>query len=263
MSRIQEQRARLRQERKSKGFFYLHEEMAAKTRSSLLTPYVYNQRPSRRQIPHEQKTTNMRAAKKIWLTITLLSLPAPALCSTVIAVVDGDTISIHDGYHLSTVRLACIDAPEIDQHPHGAKSRQSLKELLSIGSNITLSIHTKDRYGRSIAEVFTEKGNINQLMIKQGHGFVYQQYLSKCNGSRYLSLERQAQILGLGVWSTSPTGIQRPWDYRRSKRSVSSSFKRKYRCKEIASWNKAQQLLKQGHTYLDRDRDGEACESLR
>ena len=25
----------------------------------------------------------------------------------------------------------------------------------------------------------------------------------------------------------------------------------------------AQQLLKEGHTYLDRDRDGEACESLR
>ena len=83
------------------------------------------------------------------------------------------------------------------------------------------------------------------------------------DGSRYLSLERQAQKLGLGVLSTSSTGIQRPWDYRRSKRSVSSSFKRKYRCKEIASWNKAQQLLREGHTYLDRDRDGEACESLR
>ena len=237
--------------------------MAAKTRSSLLAPYIYNQRPSRRQIPHEQKTTDMRAAKKIWLTIALLSLPAPALCSTVIAVVDGDTISTHDGYQLSTVRLACIDAPEIDQHPYGAKSRQSLKELLPIGSDITLSIHTKDRYGRSIAEVFTKKGNINQLMIEQGHGFVYRRYLSNCNGSRYLSLERQAQKLGLGVWSTSSTGIQRPWDYRKNKRSANSNSRRKYRCKEIVSWSKAQQLLKEGHTYLDRDRDGEACESLR
>ena len=100
-------------------------------------------------------------------------------------------------------------------------------------------------------------------MIEQGHGFVYQQYISNCNGSRYLSLERQAKKLGLGVWSTSSTGIQRPWDYRRSKRSTNSNFRRKYRCKEIASWNKAQQLLKEGNTYLDRDRDGEACESLR
>jgi hypothetical protein len=37
----------------------------------------------------------------------------------------------------------------------------------------------------------------------------------------------------------------------------------KYRCKEIGSWDKAQALLKQGHTYLDRDGDGEACESLK
>ena len=229
----------------------------------MLAPYIYNQRQSRRQIPHEQKTTNMRAAKKIWLTIALLSLPAPALCSTVIAVVDGDTISTHDGYQLSTVRLACIDAPEMDQHPHGEKSRQSLKELLPIGSDITLSIHTKDRYGRSIAEVLTKKGNINQLMIEQGHGFVYRQYLKNCNRSRYLSLELQAQKLGLGVWSTSSTGIQRPWDYRRNKRSESNNSRRKYRCKEIASWEKAQQLLNQGHAYLDRDNDGEACESLR
>jgi len=35
------------------------------------------------------------------------------------------------------------------------------------------------------------------------------------------------------------------------------------RCKQIGSWAKAQELLKQGHSYLDRDGDGEACESLK
>ena len=43
----------------------------------------------------------------------------------------------------------------------------------------------------------------------------------------------------------------------------SSTSSVKYRCKEIGSWDKAQVLLKQGHTYLDRDGDGEACESLK
>ena len=43
----------------------------------------------------------------------------------------------------------------------------------------------------------------------------------------------------------------------------SSAGSGKYRCKEIGSWDKAQVLLKQGHTYLDRDGDGEACESLK
>jgi len=37
----------------------------------------------------------------------------------------------------------------------------------------------------------------------------------------------------------------------------------RYRCGEIGSWSRAQELLRQGHTHLDRDGDGEACESLK
>ena len=195
------------------------------------------------------------------LLLAFWSLPASG--STIISVGDGDTIRIRDGSEKLTVRLACINAPRISQDPYGKRSRDFLKKMLPLGTEVTLRTQTIDRYGRSVAEVFSKQGNINESIIEQGHGFVYRRYLSKCNGSRYLSLERQAQKLGLGVWSTSSTGIQRPWDCRRSKHSVSSSFKRKYRCKEIASWNKAQQLLKEGHTNLDRDMDGKACESLR
>ena len=200
---------------------------------------------------------------KILLHLILLVWAGPSFSATVASVGDGDTIRIRDESGKLTVRLACIDATEISQDPFGARSRDFLKKILPLGTKVTLRIQTIDRYGRSVAEVFTKKGNINQLMIEQGHGFVYRQYLKNCNRSRYLSLELQAQKLGLGVWSTSSTGIQRPWDYRRNKRSESNNSRRKYRCKEIASWEKAQQLLKQGHAYLDRDNDGEACESLR
>ena len=37
---------------------------------------------------------------------------------------------------------------------------------------------------------------------------------------------------------------------------------KKYKCADIGNWNLAQKLLSQGHTYLDRDKDGEACEVL-
>jgi hypothetical protein len=37
---------------------------------------------------------------------------------------------------------------------------------------------------------------------------------------------------------------------------------RRYRCREIGSYARAQELLRQGHTYLDSNVDGEACESL-
>ncbi len=37
---------------------------------------------------------------------------------------------------------------------------------------------------------------------------------------------------------------------------------KKYKCAEIGDWNLAQELLSRGHSYLDRDKDGEACEVL-
>ena len=37
---------------------------------------------------------------------------------------------------------------------------------------------------------------------------------------------------------------------------------KKYKCAEIGDWYLAQKLLRQGHSYLDRDKDGEACEAL-
>ncbi len=36
----------------------------------------------------------------------------------------------------------------------------------------------------------------------------------------------------------------------------------RYRCKGIGSYARAQELLRQGHTDLDSNGDGEACESL-
>ena len=38
---------------------------------------------------------------------------------------------------------------------------------------------------------------------------------------------------------------------------------RRYRCKEIGSYARAQELLRQGHSCLDGNSDGEACDSLR
>ena len=36
----------------------------------------------------------------------------------------------------------------------------------------------------------------------------------------------------------------------------------KQRCADIGDWSKAQKFLQAGHSYLDRDNDGEACEAL-
>jgi len=150
------------------------------------------------------------------------------------------------------------------------ESRQVLQKLLPIGAEVTVRTKATDRYGRTVGEILKGSTNINQSLVVSGDAFVYWQYISGCDRNTYSRLENDARLKGLGVWSVTG-GIQRPWDYRRNRKGGSSASSSgsssagsgKYRCKEIGSWDKAQVLLKQGHTYLDRDGDGEACESLK
>ena len=45
-------------------------------------------------------------------------------------------------------------------------------------------------------------------------------------------------------------------------KKISLSERQKQRCGDIGDWSKAQKFLQAGHSYLDRDNDGEACEAL-
>ena len=63
-------------------------------------------------------------------------------------------------------------------------------------------------------------------------------------------------------------GITRPWDFRSGRTAAvipdgTTPGGRRCRCKEIGSYARAQELLRQGPIYLDSNGDGEACESLR
>jgi len=210
----------------------------------------------------------MRA--KAWhgtaLLLMLVPWPAEAFAATVLSIGDGDTIRLRQAGRPTTVRLACIDAPETAQSPYGQQTCNYLQQRLPIGREVVLEVKTTDRYGRTVAEVFSGV-NINLALVEDGQAFAYRQYLGGCNAKEYLDAETRASRRRFGVWQV-PGGITRPWDFRRGRRSASipdgtTPGGRRYRCKEIGSYAKAQELLRQGHTYLDGNGDGEACESLR
>ena len=170
------------------------------------------------------------------------------------------------------VRLACIDSPETAQSPYGGQARKALQSLAPVGSTVSLKTIATDRYGRTVAEVFREGNNLNLALVKSGYAFVYRDYLENCDRNTYLGAEREAENRRKGVWAVNGGGT-RPWDWRRGIRSGSRTTQStptptggtssgRHTCKQIGDWNKAQKLLQQGHTYLDRDADGEACESL-
>ncbi|UPM51565.1 thermonuclease family protein [Synechococcus sp. A10-1-5-1] len=187
----------------------------------------------------------------------------------VLSIGDGDTLAVSLNTKRITVRLACIDAPEAAQAPYGRQAKNYLQQLAPVGVEVLLPGIKKDRYGRTVSEIFRGDTNVNLELVRRGQAFVYRQYLQGCDREAYLTAERHAEASRAGVWSL-PGGVTRPWDWRKGRMSRSketSSLHRtnskRYRCSAIGNWHRAQELLKHGHTYLDRDDDGEACENLR
>jgi endonuclease YncB( thermonuclease family) len=191
---------------------------------------------------------------------------AQILRGEVLSIGDGDTIRVRQAGKAITVRLACIDAPETAQSPYGQQARRYLQQRLPIGREVSLEVKTTDRYGRTVAEVISEI-NLNLAMVEDGQAFAYRQYLGGCDAKEYLGAEFRASRHRYGVWQV-PGGITRPWDFRRGRSATvipdgTTPGGRRYRCSEIGSYARAHELLRQGHTYLDSNGDGEACESLR
>ena len=205
------------------------------------------------------------------LLLVLAALPpgtgsAQALKAEVLSIGDGDTIRVRQGVRAITVRLACIDAPETAQNPYGKQVRRYLQQRLPIGRQVTLAVKTTDRYGRTVAEVISDI-NINLAMVEDGQAFVYRQYLGGCDAKEYLDAEFRASRHRYGVWQVEG-GITRPWEFRKGRSAAvipdgTTPGGRRYSCKEIGSYARAQELLRQGHTYLDGNGDGQACEALR
>ena len=136
---------------------------------------------------------------------------------TLLSVGDGDTIRIKDRTGTKvTIRLACIDAPETSQGMSGKWSTRTLKEMIQ-GRSIFIKPQVKDRYGRTVGEVYVGSTNINLQMVREGAAFAYRKYLKQCDQDAYLNAESTAKRNRKGVWG--PYQTQLHWEYRRSRRT--------------------------------------------
>ena len=122
------------------------------------------------------------------LLIAFISIPFSAygaLPTTIIkSCYDGDTCTTTDG---EKIRLACIDTPELkgkraDPIP-AEKARDFLNNLL-INEEVSIRRITKDRYGRTVAELFSGNINIQKLLVDKGYGQIYKKYSNQCEWSK-------------------------------------------------------------------------------
>ena len=97
---------------------------------------------------------------------------------------DGDTCTAIDG---EKIRLACIDTPEIkgknaNKIP-AEEARDFLNQLIA-NKKVSIKRFTKDRYGRTVAEIYKDGTNIQELIFKKGYGKIYKRYSYQCEWAK-------------------------------------------------------------------------------
>ncbi|MCF6361616.1 MAG: thermonuclease family protein [Cyclobacteriaceae bacterium] len=128
----------------------------------------------------------------------------------ILEVVDGNTLkvsTIEDDTFI--VRLKGVDAPELGQE-FGQESLNYLKKLVA-DKNILVEYSGKDRWGNRLVYVTTKNGkSINEMMIKEGFGWVDRFFVSQEN---LMELQKVAQTKNSGLWVKDEP--MAPWVYDR------------------------------------------------
>lgn len=143
-----------------------------------------------------------------WLNVEDIGpLLYPTVTCQVRRIYDGDTMTLNCNGRKVKARLYCIDAPEMNQHPWGRKSRDALRMMTP--RTVKLRKISQDKYGRIVGEVFMSGAaeSLNLQMVRQGQAAVYQKY---CNSFGYSKAEQNAQNSKKGIWRQA--GLhQKPW----------------------------------------------------
>ena len=191
---------------------------------------------------------------------------AETLSGQVVGITDGDTLTLLVDRTQHKIRLGEIDTPERGQD-WGTKATQALAEKVH-RQDVRVVVTDVDRYNRLIGKIWLGDRDINREMVREGHAWVYRQYL---DDQSLLNDEAKAKAEGIGLWSiANPVP---PWDWRRGARSsrrtnqpsTAKSFTcgSKTYCREMTSCEEAKFYLSQcGLSRLDGDKDGVPCEAI-
>ena len=194
-------------------------------------------------------------------TAFFLVSAGPATAERVVRVVDGDSIVVDSSGNRVEVRIADIDAPEMDQ-PHGEAAKAALEEL--VGDRVVrLELIGGDAYRRIVANVFVDDRDVAAELVAGGWAWVRRAYAP---AARLIELEEAAHDARRGLWAEdSPSP---PWIWRRtggnpSLQSVTPECGSKTSCREMSSCEEAIAYLSECKLdTIDGDGDGIPCESL-
>ncbi|MFQ5784636.1 MAG: thermonuclease family protein [Alphaproteobacteria bacterium] len=133
----------------------------------------------------------------------------------VVAVVDGDTVTLDSG---AAVRLVGIQAPKLPlgrsgftPWPLAAEAKDAL-EALALGRRVRLGYGGTriDRYGRRLAHLHRDDGVwLQGAMLRAGLARVYSFRDNRALVADMLALEREARAAGRGIWADPFYAVRR------------------------------------------------------
>ena len=152
----------------------------------------------------------------LWLVLLLMAPTAGSaeLLGRVVAVQDGDTLTVLVSHQQIRVRLIEIDAPEREQ-PFGTRSRQSLADLC-VGKNARIAEQGKDRYDRTLGRVSCAGVDANAEQVRRGMAWVFERYAPR--NSPLYAVQAAAASARRGLWA-DPQPVA-PWIWRRQRRAT-------------------------------------------
>lgn len=157
-----------------------------------------------------------------FMLIVFSNLPASAeeIKAKVIAVQDGDSLTILHDQKKEKVILYGIDCPEMAQEC--GPQAKSFTEQICKNKQVSLTVHGKDRMGRTIAEVILDDGcNMSQELVEKGLAWWSDKYAPK--DEELKRLQNTAKLAKIGVW-TNPKPVP-PWIFRNGQKSVQAVIK--------------------------------------
>jgi endonuclease YncB( thermonuclease family) len=152
------------------------------------------------------------------LALTLSLAQAATFTGTVVAVADGDTVTVLTAEKKQhKIRLLGIDAPEKMQ-PFGRKSKFSLSDMVYL-KEVTVDYETQDHYKRYLGKIIVDGKDANLEQIKAGMAWWYRQYKrsqTPDDQKAYADAEAVARGSKVGLWAEKQPVP--PWEFRREKR---------------------------------------------
>jgi len=125
----------------------------------------------------------------------------------VVQVYDGDTYKILNQGKLQVIRLANVDAPELNQY-YGTVVKAGVSKLI-LGKTVKIDFGKNDRYGRTIGSVTVEGMSLDSLLIANGWAWYHQSFPR--NKPQLLIYESIARKARAGMWRCQFNIPPRQW----------------------------------------------------